>query len=202
MALGDFFLETFGGYGDLGVLLCVFLVFFIDACLFPALPELFFILGYNHNPTTEFGVQLLLAAMLAELLGVFLLCYVVRHVKIPVRIEKIAGKYLDFLLMNSEKVLLANRITHAVPYAGAFVGLMRHWNLKKCALYLMIGCIAKYSLILMASTIFYDFFSGPMALIATMSIVFTVLITCFSYSIYKNRKQEKKGKEDESSSSK
>lgn len=180
----------------MGVLLCVFLVFFIDACLFPALPELFFILGYNHNPTTEFGIELLFTAMMAELAGVFLLCYLVRHVKVPARIEKIAGKYLDFLLLNDERILLANRITHAVPYAGAFVGLMRHWNLKKCALYLVIGCMVKYSLILMASSIFYDFFSGPMALIATMTIVFSVLITCFSYSIYRNRKMEKQKNED------
>ena len=37
--VGDFIYNIFGDYGDVGVLFGVFLIFLIDALIFPALPE-------------------------------------------------------------------------------------------------------------------------------------------------------------------
>lgn len=46
MAIGDFIYNLFGGYGEIGILLCIFLIFLLDAFLVPTLPELFIILAF------------------------------------------------------------------------------------------------------------------------------------------------------------
>ena len=187
-SLGDIIYSTFGDYGDLGVVLCIFLIFLIDSMLFPMLPEVFFILGYNYNPVPEFGVMLVLTAMLAELTGSFSLYCLVKHVKIPARVEKIADSYIKFLMVSSEKVLLLNRITHMVPSVGAFMAIISKWSLKKCAAYIAIGSVLKYTVILMASNFFLGFFSGTMATIVTMGVIVTALCICTAYSIYNKKK--------------
>ena len=69
--IGQIIYDLFGDNGDLGVLLCIFLIFLLDALLVPTLPELFFILGFmagaEHNTPIVFGCELLLMAILAEL---------------------------------------------------------------------------------------------------------------------------------------
>lgn len=189
MALGDMIYDAFGGYGDIGVILCIFLIFLVDAMLFPMLPEMFFILGYNYDPTTEFGATLIATAMCAELVGSFTLCYVVKHVRVPARVSKIANSYMDFLMEGDEKVILANRITHMVPYVGAFMGLMTQWDLRKCAIYIAVGCVIKYTVILAASSFFLDFFSGQTATFVTMGIVMVTLCICTALSIYRKKKR-------------
>lgn len=51
VSLGDWLFGLFDGMGDAGVVLCIFLLFLIDALLFPTLPELFMVLGFGSNPT-------------------------------------------------------------------------------------------------------------------------------------------------------
>lgn len=76
--VGQFLFDTFGADGGWGVVLCIFLIFLIDAFLFPTLPELFFILGFSYDPSIGFGLELLLAAIIAEWIGIFSLYYVVK----------------------------------------------------------------------------------------------------------------------------
>lgn len=188
MALGDLIYNAFGDYGDIGVMLGIFLIFLIDSLLFPMLPEMFFILGYNYNPVPEFGAFLVLTAMVAELIGSFTLYYTVKHVRVPARIEKIANSYMKFLMVSDEKILLLNRITHMVPYVGAFMAIISNWNLKKCAVYIALGCVVKYSVILMASNFFLGFFSGTTATIVTMVVIFICLCICTGYSIINKKR--------------
>ena len=59
MNISEFIYSIFGDYGDVGVLFCIFLIFLIDALIFPALPEVFFILGYDYNHSPIFGCLLI-----------------------------------------------------------------------------------------------------------------------------------------------
>ena len=38
MGIGEFVYDLFGGSGEWGLLLCIFLIFLLDAFLFPTLP--------------------------------------------------------------------------------------------------------------------------------------------------------------------
>ncbi len=188
MNISEFIYSIFGDYGDVGVLFCIFLIFLIDALIFPALPEVFFILGYDYSPTPIFGCLLVLMAVLAELVGIFSLYYVVKHVRIPKKISRIVEKYVGFLLVSDERVMLINRVAPMIPFAGAFIAIVETWDPKKCAFYIVIGCVLKYGLILLASSFFYTYFSGDMALKVTMTLVIVILGISLAASYYRKKK--------------
>ena len=188
MNISEFIYSIFGDYGDVGVLFCIYLIFLIDALIFPALPEVFFILGYDYSPTPIFGCLLVLMAVLAELVGIFSLYYVVKHVRIPKKISRIVEKYVGFLLVSDERVMLINRVAPMIPFAGAFIAIVETWDPKKCAFYIVIGCVLKYGLILLASSFFYTYFSGDMALKVTMTLVIVILGISLAASYYRKKK--------------
>ncbi|MBO4763137.1 MAG: hypothetical protein IKP53_04255 [Candidatus Methanomethylophilaceae archaeon] len=188
MNISEFIYSYLGDYGDAGVLLCVFLIFLIDAIVFPALPEIFFILGYDYNPTPVFGVLLVLTAVAAELTGVFSLYYVAKHVRIPKKLTRIVDRYVNFLLVSDERVMLLNRIAPMIPFAGAFIALVDSWNPRKCALYIVIGCVLKYGVIIMASSFFYAYFSSDAALKVTLAFVIAVIGISLAASYIRKKK--------------
>lgn len=188
MNISEFIYSLFGDYGDAGVLFCVFLIFLIDALIFPALPEIFFILGYDYNPTPVFGCLLILMAVLAELAGIFSLYFVVKRIRIPRKIAGIVEKYVGFLLVSDERVMLINRVAPMIPFAGAFIAIIDAWDPKKCAAYIVLGCVLKYGLILLASSFFYSYFSGDMALKVTMSLVIFIVIVSLAASYRRKKK--------------
>ena len=186
--VGEFIYNLFGDYGDIGVMIGIFLIFLIDALIFPALPEVFFILGFDYHPTLEYGACLILMAVLAELVGIFTLYYVVKHIRIPSRISKIVEKYTDFLFVSDEKIFLVNRIAPMIPFAGAFIALIDKWDPRKCALYIVIGCIIKYGVILLATNFFYDYFGGDTALKVTILFILIVIGISIAASFLKKKK--------------
>lgn len=186
--MGDIIYNLFGDYGDIGVMIGVFLIFLIDALIFPALPEVFFILGFDYKPTLEYGAGLILMAVLAELIGIFLLYYIVKHIRIPARISKIVERYTDFLFVSDEKIFLVNRIAPMIPFAGAFIALIDKWDPRKCAVYIVIGCVLKYGIILLATNFFYDYFGGDMALKVTILFVIIVIGISMATSYIKKKK--------------
>ncbi|MBR2254273.1 MAG: hypothetical protein IJ856_00400 [Candidatus Methanomethylophilaceae archaeon] len=182
--------DLFGGFGgDAGVLLGVFLIFLIDALIFPALPEVFFILGYDYNPEPWYGALLICAAVLAEVIGIFSLAYVVRRVRVPRRIKAAVDRYLDFLIVSDEKVFLVNRVAPMIPFAGAFIGMVDRWDRRKCLFYIVLGCVLKYGVILLATGLFYEYFTGRMALRVTIAFVIAVIAISFVASYLRKRKE-------------
>lgn len=176
-AIGDVLFGIFGADGGWGVVLCIFLIFFIDALLFPTLPELFFILGFSYDPSIEFGLLLLGAAVIAEWVGIFSLYYITEHVRIPQKVTRVVGKYKDFLLVSDERLLLLNRIAPTVPFAGAFISIVK-WDLKKSWFYITIGCILKYDVIMLLSDQMYKYYAESAT---TMTIVMLVIILAVSF---------------------
>ena len=202
--IGQVIYDLFGDNGDLGVLLCIFLIFLLDALLVPTLPELFFILGFmagaEHNTPIVFGCELLLMAILAELVGILSLYYVVKHIRIPKKIEKLVDTYTKFLVMGDERLLLLNRIAPMIPFAGAFIAIAK-WDLKKSIFYIVLGCVLKYGIIMLLSNMFHDFFSSDQAqLFMIIMIVVVIAISMVLSIVVKKRhgfdkEQNTEGKE-------
>ena len=189
--IGQIIYDLFGDNGDLGVLLCIFLIFLLDALLVPTLPELFFILGFmagaEHNTPIVFGCELLLVAILAELVGILSLYYVVKHIRIPKKIEKLVDTYTKFLVMGDERLLLLNRIAPMIPFAGAFIAIAK-WDLKKSIFYIVLGCVLKYGIIMLLSNMFLDFFNSDQAqLFMIIMIVVVIAVSMIMSFVIKKR---------------
>jgi hypothetical protein len=181
MDISGWLLSIFGD-NEWGMLLCVFLVFLIDAFIFPTLPEVFFAAGYISNPNILYGLELLSVAVIAEIIGIMTLYLIVSRIKIPARIERIATKYTDFLILGDERLLLLNRVAPMIPFAGAFIAIMK-WDIKISMAYVIVGCVIKYGLILLMSEVFHNYFESGTAQIMTLVFVVAVIIVSFVASV-------------------
>jgi len=186
--IGGWMLDVFGPYGAWGVVLFVFLIFLIDALLFPTLPELFFVIGFLYDPTLSFGLTLLAAAAIAEVIGISSLYAVVQRVRVPARIKNIADRYINFLVCSDERILLVNRAAPMIPFAGAFVSLIDSWRLSKALFYVVIGCLIKYGLILLMSDFFHSYFESGEAQTYTIIFVIVVIAVSFVAAFIKKKK--------------
>ena len=197
MDLTQFMLDVFGPYGEPGVVLMVFLAFFLDATLIPFLPEIFIILGFSYNPEPSFAIILILVCIVAEWLGNCLLYYVVKHIHVPRKIKSVVNKYIGILLLSDERMLLVNRIAPMIPYSGAFIALVDNWTLPRSLFYIAVGCILKYGLILSMSTVFYAYFSSSMASMMMVAFVIIILVLSFVLSYVRKRRTFSDVKESE-----
>ena len=193
MSFGDWLFSLFDGLGPEWVLLCICLLFLLDAILVPTLPEVFFIMGFDRQPTAMFGCELLLAAIIGELIGIFSLYYIVKHIHVPKRVSKIADKYVNFLIVSDERALLMNRIAPMIPFAGAFIALIDSWDPKKCVFYIVTGCVLKYGAILLASGFFYTFFTGKMTQQVMLAFIIAVIVLSFIASYVKKKRSGLEG---------
>jgi len=186
--IGDWMLSIFGPYGAWGVVLFVFLIFLIDALVFPTLPELFFVIGFMYDPTLSFGVTLLMAAAVAEVIGITTLYLVVERIRVPAKIRNIADRYIKFLVCSDERMLLVNRVAPMIPFAGAFVSLIDSWKLSRALFYVVLGCIIKYGFILLMSDFFQRYFESGDAQTYTIIFVIAVIAISFVAAFLKKRK--------------
>lgn len=189
--IGQSILDLFAGLGLVGWLLAIFLIFYIDAILFPTLPELFVIIiffaGQGTIPDLEFAVLILITIAIAETMGVLTLYSLVSRIRIPPRMEKAIHKYRDFLLVRDERMILINRIAPILPFLGAFVAICK-WNLRKTLTYTVIGGTIKYGLIIaMAGSLVYYFEAG-IARTVTVVIVLIIIVVSFILSYYRKKK--------------
>lgn len=186
-SIGDWIYGFFGSSGEWGLLLCIFLIFLIDALVFPTLPELFFVIAFMYEPDFMFGMELLGVAIAAELIGVTALYLVVGYLKIPKRIEKLINKYVEFLLLGDERLILLNRIAPMIPFCGAFIRIVK-WDLKKSLLYVVIGCVVKYGVIMLMSNFFFNYFGSSQAQWFTIIFIIAVIaISSILSVVYKKK---------------
>jgi membrane protein DedA with SNARE-associated domain len=176
--------DILGPLGTLGLLIGIFLFFYIDAIIFPTLPELVAIaaLAVSHPPfsTPVFAVIVLITILSAELLGLWTLYFVAKNLSIPKKVEGAINRYTRFLVVKDEKIILVNRLAPVLPFMGAFVAVC-HWNFRKSVLYTVIGGLIKYSIILASGTIFYEYLDSGQAF--TVSIILVLCIISISVVI-------------------
>lgn len=190
-SLGEAFYTLFSPLGLAGWLLCTFLLFYIDAIVFPTLPELFvvlfFVAGYGSMPDWALWSLFILVIALAEVLGLTTLYLVVKHLEVPPKIAGAVERYRRFLLVSDERMILLNRIAPILPFTGAFVALSG-WSYRRSLLYLVMGGALKYGLILAASNYFLIYFERGMAADVTLVMVIAIMIASFAASSLRKRR--------------
>jgi len=191
--IGGMVLDTFGPYGWVGLLLCVFLVFLIDSLIFPTLPELFTVIAFMYDPSFVWGVAILAVILAGEFIGMTSLYLVVEHIRVPKKVQVIATRYVNFLIMGDERLLLVNRVAPMIPFCGAFVSIMENWTYRRALMFLISGAALKYGLILVASGFFFAFFTGPQAQLVTLSFVGVVIVISFIYGYIRQKKMRRNG---------
>jgi hypothetical protein len=191
--IGQSIVDLFTDLGLYGLLLAVFFIFYIDAILFPTLPEFFaiiiFLAGQDYMPGWAFAILMLITIAIAEVAGIMTLYSVVLRVKLPGMMERAIHKYRDFLVVSDERMILVNRIAPVLPFLGAFAAINK-WSLRKTIIYTVIGGTIKYGLILaMAGYLFYYFEAGT-ARTVTLLMVITIIGISFGLSYYRKKKME------------
>ncbi|HEV8595434.1 MAG TPA: hypothetical protein VGR51_07895, partial [Thermoplasmata archaeon] len=135
----------------------LFLIFLVDAAIFPALPEVFIVAFYFEivgrwlwSPVMT-AVVLLALALAGDVAGNALVYGIVRRMKaaghLPQFIERAMRKWTSFLAVQDERLILMNRIAPAVPLTGAFIAVCG-WSLRKSLAYVVIGGAIKYVFLL------------------------------------------------------
>jgi membrane protein DedA with SNARE-associated domain len=186
----SFIIDVFNPTNVVGGLICTFLLFYVDAIIFPTVPEIFtmyFFASQTQIPTPWFGLLILVTIAVAEVLGFCTLYYLVKKLKVPKLIQKGVDKFQGFLIYPDERMILVNRVAPIVPFLGAFAS-MCHWSLRKCVRYILIGGIAKYGLILLAGTLFIEFWDRITATVVVLVMVIVVIILSFIASYYRKKK--------------
>jgi membrane protein YqaA with SNARE-associated domain len=180
-----------------GGLICIFLLFYIDAIIFPTVPELFTVgifASQTQIATFWFGLLILGTIAIAEVLGFLTLYYIVRKVRVPKMIQRAVDKYQAFLIYPDERMIMVNRVAPIVPFLGAFASIC-NWSLKRCLNYILIGGLVKYGLILLVSFLFIEYWDRETATIVVLTMVIVVIIASFIASHYRKKKMiEQRGK--------
>ena len=192
--IGEDILNFFHGFGLVGFLIALFLIFIIDSMIFPSLPELFFLIAFLFYPSIEWGLLLLIIALVGIFSGNSLLYAMAKRAKIPSFIEKIMQKYSNMLILGDERILFINNIAPVLPYSGAFMAVNK-WDYKKSMFYLEGGAILKFSILLLLSDSFYLLFKAGTAKKATLVLIFITIAISFLLSYMRKRKIERKGDE-------
>ena len=187
----------FGFLGPSGVFIGLFLLFVIDAAIFPALPEIAIVVTYlygveGYDPFVE-ALILLGVALTGELAGNTLLYAWVRRLlvdrgRLPGWIERAMARWTRFLVFPDERIILLNRVAPVVPFVGAFIAVLR-WSFPKSIAYILIGAAAKYSLLLIVVGSLRVAYSRQMATLLTVSAVL-VLVLASMVSAYLLRRRQ------------
>lgn len=159
-SFGAWLQASLGGLGVPGQLAMLFIIFFVDAVLFPMLPEAFVVLFYQTLPTfdTRFSDRTDLILTAATLLVVILAAEVLANTflyslmkwkqeRLPKRLIKAMNKWRQFLVVSDERIVLLNRVVPIMPFTGAFIAVSP-WNPKLAMAYLALGGALKYGAVI------------------------------------------------------
>jgi membrane protein YqaA with SNARE-associated domain len=195
--IGQIIYEALKSLGVFGLLLCIFLLFYIDAILFPTLPELFAVIIFMANPTPGFAAMIVMTIVFAEVLGLTTMYLIIKAIGLPRRISAVLERYSNLLIVRDERVILLNRIAPVLPFVGAFAATC-HWSFKKCIFYTVIGGVIKYGAILALSTVFYAYMSSGEATLVTTILILFIVGTSIVLSLRRKKRLEARAKEDTS----
>ena len=174
-------------------LLAVFAFVLIDACLFPALPDLFAVLAFLVEPGLWWGLAILGTVCVGEILGNTLLYSLVKRKRLPDFIERTMNKWVGFLFVKDEKALLLNRFAPMIPYSGAFIATCG-WSFRRSLMFIIAGGLAKYSVLLGIAFALNSTLDSGMAALATIAAVVIILVASLaSAHVLKRRMKAQEG---------
>lgn len=186
--IGEGIIDAFASLGDVGMILALVAIILIDGTGVPTLPEVWMIWIFGvHFDSIGWAALLIVVASVASLGGNFILYSIVKFVGMPKRIQKVMRKYTDFLIVSDERLLLLNRVAPLVPYTGAFIAVCK-WNLRKCAMYLIIGALAKSTVVIALAWLSYDTLRQDIApWVAIIAVAVVLLVSIVASVIYKRK---------------
>lgn len=155
-------LTYFRTFGPGGELIFLFTVLCIDALLVPTLPELFVMGFYASNPTPMWGLTLLGVVIAAEISGNGILYLAVRRFGLPEFLESRMRRWVQFLVVHDERIILVNRVAPIIPFVGAFIATQK-WDVRRSFFYIFIGGAVKYTLLIGFVSIFFLYFEAKTA---------------------------------------
>ena len=190
--IGQDILDLFADLGDVGMLLAIILIIWLDGTAFPTVPEIWMVFIFGAHPDSfSWGATLVIVATLAGLAGNLTLYSLVKIAKLPNWIQKKMRQYTQFLIVKDERLLILNRFAPIVPYTGAFVAACG-WNLKKSVIYLVISGMAKSAVIVAISWLSFDNLREEVAFWVAVGVVATmVTASIISSLIYRGRARKR-----------
>ncbi len=196
-SVADWLSGLFAFLGPAGTLIALFLAFVIDAAIIPTLPELAVVLSYLLGRPA--GVEpmpwaflLLAMAVGGEVVGNTLMFLWVRKLVVDRgHLPRIVGRamkgWTHLMLVRDERIILVNRIAPVVPFVGAFIAVVG-WSFRKSLLYIVVGAVAKYSLLLVLVGylgVVYD--PGTATVITVLAVVALVVVSVGVSLLYRRR---------------
>lgn len=186
--IGEDIINVFASLGDTGMVIALVAIILIDGIGLPTLPEVWMVWIFGvHFDSVSWAVLLIVVASVASLGGNFVLYSIVKFIGMPKRIKKAMLRYTDFLIVSDERLLLLNRVAPLVPYTGAFMAV-HEWNLRRCATYLIIGALAKSTVVVGLAAVSYDNVRQELApWVALIAVIVVLVISLVASLIYKRR---------------
>ncbi|HKZ47365.1 MAG TPA: hypothetical protein VJ397_01115 [Thermoplasmata archaeon] len=195
MGLSDLLAAALGGLGPAGLALALYLIFVVDAAVFPALPEIWIAIFFPSVPAgwsvPAWAAFLLAMAVLGEATGNSLMYWVARGFhrrgKWPRFLEKAMRKWTQFLFVRDERIILVNRVAPVVPFVGAFIAVLK-WDYGKSLDYIVVGATAKYTFLLALIGMFLVAYDREMAQWLTLLLIAVVIaVSAVSSYVYRRR---------------
>lgn len=175
------------------MLLALSVIILIDGTGFPTLPEVWMVFIFGADPGSfTWGLLIVLVSTIASLGGNFVLYSLVKAARLPGWISKRMKQYTEFLIVKDERLLLLNRVAPIVPYTGAFIAVC-DWDVRKCALYLLVGALAKSSVVVVLSWLSYDNLRAEVAPWIALGAVATVMAASVIASLIYRRRLRLRG---------
>lgn len=191
--IGEDIINMFASLGDVGMLIAIAVIIWIDGTAFPTLPEawMVFIFG-THATSFWWGAAVVLVASVASLAGNFTLYLLVKTARLPKRVEKAMKAYTNWLILKDERLLILNRFAPLIPYTGAFIAVC-NWNLKKCAVYILTSAIAKFSFYIVIFWLSFETLKDEVAPWVSLALVAIVIVASIVASVTYKKKQSSGG---------
>ncbi|MEE9224132.1 MAG: hypothetical protein V3U51_05225 [Thermoplasmata archaeon] len=189
--LGDALIELFSSLGFVGGLTAIFLIFYFDAMIIPLIPELFAVLIFQADPVWEWGILILVIAEVGEVLGNSTLYFAAKNIGLPGFMKRAMNRYIDFLVLKDERLILSNRIAPTVPFVGAFIAAC-DWDFKKSITYVAVGGLVKYSFLLSIVAAFNVAYPRDMAQNMTLIMVIVFIVVSGVLALIKSRRDKRK----------
>jgi membrane protein YqaA with SNARE-associated domain len=188
ITVGQFVYALFRPYGETGLLLALFLIFFLDATFFPTLPELFTVIIFLAMPVPVFALLMLATISVAEFSGINSLYFIVKHHDLPAWIKSKMISYSRFFIVKDEKIILVNRVAPVIPFLGAFIAICQ-WHYWKSIVYNFTGGLVKYTLIILLASFLLIIFSNQFEAEVVTIVAIGVLIGVSAFLSHREKRR-------------
>lgn len=182
--------------GPAGTLLILLAIFAADAAVFPALPEIWTVLTFSYRPSSfealPWALLILGTAMAGEAIGNTTLYlavrrFVVQRGRMPRVIDRAMRKWMEFLVVHDERIILVNRVAPVVPFVGAFIATLG-WDFRTSLLYILVGAGMKYSALLaLVGVVGIAYDPATARWLALLLALLTVAVSAFGSIAYRKR---------------